>query len=248
MDIDKTNINVPMLEPYELESIVSCGIKSKSSFLSYLYKSYKYLGIKNIFHDVKELIFIGLIVIIFYFFSMCISINRDIDSLYKVTFIISPIFYLATTIFSYLNSKQNGVFQLEMTCKYNLCQLSALRMFAFSIISIIINTISITIFYFLYSHIDAIRVLIISITSLFIFSTIFLYSMMKLKLKIAKYGTVVSWLLINIILNYTNPSMYMQFLNQVPVYIHIGISIICCILYIKNLNNLISFKEVRRKI
>lgn len=123
MDIDKTNINVPILEPYELESIINCGIKSKSSFLSYLYNSYKYLGIKNIFHDIKELIFVVLMVILFYFFSMCISINENIDSLYKLTFTISPIFYLVTTIFSYLNSKQNGVFQLEMTCKYNLYQL-----------------------------------------------------------------------------------------------------------------------------
>lgn len=250
MDINKKNINIeiPQMDFGELESIVNTGVKPKISFLSYLKSCFKELGFKNIFHDKNELIVIGVVGFLLLIISMSNLDYGNTEFLYKFIFIVSPILYLSVVVFSFYNSKEKGAFDIEMTCKYNLYQLAALRMFSFSVFSILINTFSIVIIGVLFKQVDAIRMIIISITGLFLFSTVFLYSLVKVKWKSAKYIVIATWVSINIILRSTNYDGYMYFLMKAPLYIHLGISIICGILYVKNLNKLINYRRNKGEI
>ena len=160
----------------------------------------------------------------------------------------SPIMYLVAVLFSFYNSKEKGAFDIEMTCKYNLYQLSALRMFIFSLAGILINTLSIIIIWFIGRQIDVIRMIVISITGLFLFSVIFLYSLLKLKLTVSKYFVVSSWIIINLFLSKSNNEAYKEFLIKAPLLIHLIISGICIVLYIKNLNKLINYRYKKGEI
>lgn len=244
----KIDIVIPEIDLEDIESIVSKGIKPKISFITYLKESFKELGFNNIFHDKAELTIIILVGIILLLIPMANLGNLDISDLYKFTFIVSPMIYLSAVIFSFYNSKEKGAFDIEMTCKYNLYQLSALRMFVFSIASIIINTFSIIIIGVISRNIDVIRMIIISIAGLFIFSTIFLYSLLNLKWSFSKYFVIGGWLCINILLSKMDNKIYEEFLIKAPLYIHLIISGICMILYIKNLNKLISYRRKKGEI
>ena len=250
MNINKRdkNIEIPQIDITELESIVNTGVKTKVSFIAYLKECFKELGFKNIFHDKNGLIVIGLVGILMLIFSMASISEETIQSLYKFTFVISPILYLSVVWFSFYNSRAKGAFDIEMTCKYNLYQLSALRMFSFSVVSIIINTFSIMIIGTLFKHVDVIRMIILSITGLFLFSTVFLYSLMRFRWKNAKFLVIATWIIGNVFFSSTNYSLYLQFLMKAPIYIHLGISILCGIMYIKNLNNLINFRRKKGEI
>ncbi|WP_346975645.1 hypothetical protein, partial [Clostridium perfringens] len=170
-----------------------------------------------------------------------------VGSLYKFIFISSPILYLSVILFSFYNSKTKGVFQLEMTCKYNLYQLSALRMFIFSLGSILINTIVIVFMSISNKDLNALRLIILSVTGLFLFSTVFIYALMRFKSVFSKAFIIVGWILGNLLLSFGNEKYYLEFLMEVPIYVHIVISIVCIFLYVKNLKELIDYRYKKRR-
>lgn len=248
MDSNEKMINIPEIDFDEIDSIVNKGVKPKISFLQYIFNCFKEIGFKNIFHDKTELAIIFLSGIAM-FIPLIISFsNSDMQVLYKFIFIMSPIIYLLAVLFSFYNSKEKGAFDIEMTCKYNLYQLSALRMFIFSLAGIIINTLSIIIVWCSGREIDVIRMIVISITGLFMFSIIFLYSLLKLKFTISKYFVISAWIIINLFLSKSTSGMYQEFLIKAPLFIHILISSVCIVLYIKNLNKLINYRRKKGEI
>lgn len=244
-DMDR---NIPYMDFGELESIVNAGVKKRTSFIGYLSSSFKELGIRNIFHDKNELIVIGLIGIAVMIFSLYNIRRESMKSMYTFVFSVSPVLYFSVVAFSFYNSKEKGAFDLEMTCKYNLFQLTALRMFTFSIANIIINSFIVIGFWTFNKQLDVVRLIIISITGIFLFSTVFLYSLLKLRWMAAKYLVMVAWIGINMGLSNIESSLYLKFLMKAPIYIHLFISIICGVLYIRNLIKLISYRRKKGEI
>lgn len=242
------NMDIPKINFEEIDSIVNKGVKTKISFIRYLKNSIRELGFRNIFHDKTELAIIFFISIILLLISMLNWSDLNLNGLYKFTFCVSPVMYLGAVLFSFYNSKEKGVFDIEMTCKYNLYQLSSLRMFIFSLASILINTLSIIIIWLVGRQVDVIRMIVISITGLLLFSTIFLYSLLKLKWAISKYFVIIAWIIINLFLSNYNDEIYQEFLIRAPMYIHFIISSICIVLYIKNLNKLINYRRKKGEI
>ena len=107
-----------------------------------------------------------------------------------------------------------------MICKYNIYQLSALRMFIFSIVSILCNSILIFMFSIVNEEINLLRALAISITALFLFSSVFLYVLLNTSHKITKYFMIVGWIIINLALMISKNNYYNVLLTKLPIYVH----------------------------
>lgn len=243
----KDEIKIPNLDFNDMENIINSGVRKKTSFLIYLKDVYKELGFKNIFYDKNEL-FIIIITFIIISLTLPSYFERNIEDSYKFVFLIAPILYLITSIFSFYNSKENGAFEIEMTCKYNLYQLSAIRMFIFSVLTAVLNTIMIFISSLFNKELDVIRLVCISITGLFLFSTIFLYSLITFKSRVIKSSVIAGWIVINLFLSNLNSSIYNAFLMRAPIYMHIIITAICIAVYVRNLNKLINFRREKGEI
>lgn len=240
----KDNIEIPELEfiNKEINEIVSKGVKPKESFFRYLINIIKNLGFKNIFHDKIQII---LILVVLFIFNL-IFLSQDtmnIDGLYVTIFILTPITYLIIALFSYFNSKQSETFDIEMVCKYNIYQILAVRMFIFSIISILMNCTLIFILYINNKKIDLIRTNIIAITALFIFSAILLYAIVNIRKNYVKYIIIIGWFFINVTIKNIGYEKYIEFLKEAPLYIHIGVSIISICIYIYSLRKLINIRR-----
>ena len=238
-DIDLENLEIPDIDSGEINEILDKGVVKRESFYTFLKRCIGELGVNNIFHDRKELIVIAIIGIIILSLSIRIIGVGNINSAYSFIFIASPVIYLSMSIFSFYNSLEKGAFELEMTCKYDLYQLSAIRMFIFSIASIILNTGIIIVYWLLNREIDFLRLLIISVTGLLIFSVIFLYSIINLKGRFIKFAVIGIWFVGNILLSMVRSNIYIEILKNIPIYIHVGVCVICIGLYIKKLKNLV---------
>ncbi|ABX41298.1 hypothetical protein [Lachnoclostridium phytofermentans] len=242
------DIKIPQMDMKKLETIVNTGVRTKISFLGYLKRSFQELGWKYIFHDKIELMIIGVVGILMLLLSMANVSITDMSSLYQLTFLVSPILYLSVVVFSFYHSKEKGAFEIEMTCKYNLYQLAALRMFSFSIIGMFINTACIVVIGLVFERVDLIRMTVISITGLFLFSTVFLYSLMKFRWKFLKYIVIVAWFGINLTFYHFGSEVYLSFLMKIPLYIHFVITMVCAILYVRNLNKLVNYRRKKGEI
>lgn len=245
--MEKFNIDMP--KDFEIKQqiniILDQGLHEKQLFYLYIKEMYENIGIKNLFHDLSELIFIGVLLISVLAFGV-IGINRDgeimLEQIYTFIFITSPLFYLVTNLFSFINIKENNTYEMEMVCKYNLYQVSSLRMLVFSVISILINSV---VLIGLYNHIDLFRGLMISITSVFLFSSILLYVIVKLNSAITRYIVIGGWVLLNAIFIKMSINEYSMVLQNIPIIVYLGVSLVCIYVYISNIKILSKYKNVR---
>ncbi|MGL5346749.1 MAG: hypothetical protein ACRDA3_05325 [Peptostreptococcaceae bacterium] len=248
--MDKFHIDMP--SDFEIENqinnIVERGIKEKESFYSHIKNMYKEIGFRNLFHDLSELAFVGVLVIsILAIFIKGIMQESHVssESVYAYIFMISPILYFSTIVFSYANMKENNTYQVEMTCKYNTLQIASLRMLVCSIISILVNTLVIMI---MSSKIIFIKGIMISTSSLFVFSSIALYSLVNIKSTIKKCVIVFGWIALNGLFYIIDVGTYNHLLSSIPTYIYGIVSICSMYLYIKNIKKLSGYEKLNFEI
>lgn len=244
--MDKFEIDIP--DEFEIKNqiniILDKGIQKQESFYSYIKNMYKSIGVRNLFHDLSEMIFIAVLVIsilgFLYVRTYAIDVNK-IEEIYAMIFTVSPLYYLVTNLFSFINLKENNTYEVEMVCKYNVFQLASLRMLVFSVISVFINILFVA---SLYKHIDILRGIMISITSVFLFSSILLYGVVKVKSKYMRYVVIIGWIFANVLFVNIDLNGYTNILKNVPIVIYGLILVISMYSYIKNIQILSRYKKI----
>ena len=221
----------------EIKAIVAKGLMKKESFSALLKNMYKQIGIRFILRDYKEIVAaICLMAIVMYMITM--NGQETIDdytSLYSIIMVISPLLYFVLSLFSFITSKLNGTFEVEMSCKYNIYQIAAFRMLAFSVFCFLLNTIWVLTLALKFSSVYFVQAFMISTTSLLLFSLLFLYVLSVLKAFAVKAAALLGWVAINIALHILDSSIYHQMLVSVPWYLYGIIICLSAYLYVKKL-------------
>lgn len=232
-----------------IDYIVDKGLKKEESFYTYLKNMIQNIGFKFLFNDFGELIFAISLIILIQLNSGYLFLNSEnnlkIQDIYIYIFIWAPIIFFIQMVISLNYSKFKGTFSIEMVCKYNIYQIIGLKMFVFSVVSILLNTLNIYYISIMNSGIIFIKVLMISVSSLFIFSLLFLFTMLKCKSKLTKYTVFIGWIVIVGILKILFGEYLLTILNNIPAYIHASVVLLTLIVYINNLKKIIYINNKR---
>ncbi|MEK5038510.1 hypothetical protein [Sporosarcina sp. FSL K6-3457] len=245
----KEKLHIPMPDErtiqLEIDQIVAEGVQQQQSFPSYLKSMVQQVGFKHLFADRLELVYItctALIACMMIFFQVGPE-RLDVHELYGFIFLLSPILFVSFSAYTYVSKVRNATFEIEMSCKYNVYQVIAFRMLVFSAISIVVNTIVIVLLVFLYEDIQFLRAFMISLTALFTFSILFLYGMMKRRSTVAVASILTGWIVGNLLLRFSNYSLYTQMLVALPLFIYGLVLGGTFYIYLKYLGKLIHFKQ-----
>ncbi|MBS4536622.1 hypothetical protein GOQ29_13440 [Clostridium sp. D2Q-14] len=212
----------------EIENIIKFGVRESESFYYYLKNMYMQIGIRYLFRDGVEIIFTILLVSSILLSAIkgnSIYFMKNIEAIYVYLFTVSPILYLTMCILNFINAKQNKTYEIEMTCKYNIYQISAFRMLVFSIMCIFFNFFFVYIVVYFYENVNYLNAFIISIASLFLFSTIFLFTMTRIKSRLIKHFIILGWIVFNLTLYILKIDFYIQLLNSISIYISLIVAI-----------------------
>lgn len=247
--MSKDKLHIPMPDEQfikqQVQKIVSEGVNQKESFFSFLKSMYKQVGLRHLFSNQVELVFTIITAITFLSFYLLNSSNNELktEDLYANIFLFSPLAFLAYSLFTYTSKVMNTTFEVEMTCKYNVYQIIAFRMLTFSVVSILINTISIVFMALSYENLDFLRAFMISTSGLFMFSLLFLFVLMRKHSLYSMLTLAAAWLIGNVMLNTTNNELYTEALMQLPLFVY-GIVFVCAAFFnLRFLNKLIYFKQ-----
>ena len=112
MDKNESYIDFPNDDEIKIQisAIISKGLKPKQSFFSYLKNMYKQIGIKNLFHDITEIVFVVLLVLSILVFITISFKTKNIYSgtIYSFIFIFSPVFVFGNILNIIYKHKANG--------------------------------------------------------------------------------------------------------------------------------------------
>ncbi|PWA09758.1 hypothetical protein DCC39_12400 [Pueribacillus theae] len=247
--MDKEKFRIPMPDEQtiqsEIERIVAVGVKPRQSFLSYLVMMYRGIGVKYLFTNQRDgiLITFSIMAILVFLFSQ-ISEKAWVQEteVYSFLFLVSPLLYISLSVYDFLHKRHNQTFEVEMVSTYNLYQVAAFRMLVFSIISILVNTISIISLIMMYENLHFIRAFMVSTTALFLFSIIFLAALMKRQSGIVTILVIAGWIGTNRALSIPRNQIYAEFLLHLPVFVYGVVLIVSILVYLNYLSKLMRFK------
>lgn len=240
----KEKFHIPRLDDEMVEkgirAIIQLGMKPKQSFVAFMWKMQKELGFRYLFANQRDGITMtfSIMTVLVFLVSMMTEGLGGGERVYGVIFMISPLLFMALSLYDLVGKRQSAVFEVEMTAKYSLYQVSAFRMLHFSILSILVNTFIIACLVWSGNSVEILRALMISTTSLFLFSNVYLMVFMKGRTEISILKVGAGWAILNIIAFMVDHEVYMQFLMTVPAVVY-GIvlagSIACYLYYLSKL-------------
>ncbi|MEF9992475.1 MAG: hypothetical protein RR835_08635 [Peptostreptococcaceae bacterium] len=228
----------------QINSIIDIGLKPKVKLIKYIENMLKEVGINNILFNSIEVgtsLVISVICIILIGISIGNQSLNNKDILYTIIFTFSPLFYILLNLLSFVKIKENNMYEIEMVCKYDIYQLISIKMLMFSFIGILFNSIVIL---SLYNYISLIKGVMISLTSLLLFSLISLYLYLNVKSIILRYLSGISWIVLNLLLFRLSQIKYLHILDIIPNIAYILVIIVAGYMYIQNIKRLIQYRNL----
>lgn len=236
MEQNKCKVKLPTEEVIQkqISIIVNKGLPTRKSFSATLHDIWHNTSLWHLFFGRGEWLFSLVLLIGSITFTVMTVGEGSIQEseFYRLTFIGAPFLFLALTSFSYIDKKMSGTLEIEMTTKFTVYQLLAIRMFFYSIVaSFFIITCFVIAAQFI--GIQVLYSIPIALSSLFIFAglLLYLYREQHVMLRTGLFSAI--WIGGNLSLAKWFSNSYALVITQLPfiIYLFIFVSAICLYLF-----------------
>lgn len=184
-----------------IQTILATGMPKPqkiSSALLYLWHS---IGFQGLFFGVGDCVFLSVLssaLLWVYLFSSLVS-NQSI--LCVLLFLASPFLYALLHVLTIWKEIMTRTYELKMTCRYSVRQITTLRMLIFggvsAVLAIIIST---GVWLMVSKEISILRMMSISFSALFLFAAIQLFIEWKWKAPTSLFFTPIFWTALSVLL------------------------------------------------
>ncbi|MFT4416188.1 hypothetical protein ACLM5H_20190 [Fredinandcohnia humi] len=219
--MDKKKRSIPYPSDEEINNqvalIVKQGLPKKQSYFHSILEMIRVVGWRYLFLNRGEALFSGLMIlsVLAYVFFASNESTIHTSDLYAMLFIISPLVFLSLMANGYYQKKWSNTFELEMTVKYTVFQLLAVRMLVYSSVAIFSNMTFVLLVSLRYD-LDVLRGILLSMTGLFVFSACLLFVLRTGNFLKRSVYFIAAWVLGNIALFISIENQYGAVLTKLP--------------------------------
>lgn len=217
------NIEYPSTEERDqsISYIIEKAYHQKENVFSYLYHLYCRVGMKFLLGEMRKLY----VVVLILYGGLILAGQSLEDALELHSYVgivaLAPIAFQMVLGLSLLNEQEQNTYELQMTCKYTLYHVLALRMIVAGVFAVMMNA---AFCLFVYGNRETaffLRVLFLSVTALLGYSLIYLTQIMKnsrIKYQVGLYGM---WIAGNMVLAACFPKGYLFLAARIPLLLHV---------------------------
>ncbi len=212
-----------------IEEILLKGLSKPNSLWKYLCDIYRALGLRYIFCNMGYAMI--LTVILTTGFVLVYPLTQ-VQHIYASVFALTPVFFIFLVMVTETIEKVSGLYELKMTCKYTIQQITAFRMLYFSLTGIVFSTlISIYISRFLMVY-NLLRIFSLSLCALFLCAFLTIFILRRFNWKWNHSSVLLFWILSGLLPARILGEQWELFLVQLPIVITIFVAIVACILFL----------------
>lgn len=221
------------------------GKIKKHGFFVFLHDMTKGFGFANVFYGIRD----AMLLASFIFGLFCASVfavfesNEQNDAVIAA-FAFAPAMFILMFLLSFIKEKTSMTYPVKMTCKYTVNHLLAYRMFVFSLLGAVADAVYVLLIC-IKTELNYITLLCVSLSSLFLFSLLLIFAVLKFNSIFAPAALLTLWIILNGVLWFCIGDFYGRFLQQIPIWIYIVSAITAAVIYV---NRLAAFSDKRRTI
>ncbi len=220
----------------QISHILQKSLPTQKSFFNEMKSLFQQVGWQYLLPNRNEWIFtiVAIVALSVFMFVTVNTKNELSESHYAVLFMFSPFLFASLSLYSFIEKRESATFELEMTTKFTVFQLIAIRMLTYSGLAIFVNT-SVVIVLVNRLQFDFLHVWLLSLAGLFLFAAGLLLVMKTGNLLLKTITYICVWISLNGVLVFFAKSTYVQFISTLPTFIYAFLVLIlfaiCCIAF-----------------
>lgn len=215
-------MNIPFPSDSDVQKSITqvCeqGLPQHTSIISFIRHMTRNLGIKRIFEGVYDAVVIAFSLQMIIAVGLAYRLTTDscgAESLSIAIFSFSPVFFIFLYLLIAWKEREHCSYEIKMTCRYTVNHLLAYRMLLTSVGGILfISGYTILLCRFFYAPV--LKMMALAYSSLFLFSVVFIKSIIVFSGLVPATVLSVVWILGNILLATFCENQYALFLDAIP--------------------------------
>lgn len=229
----------------DIEILNALERKNESNMLTIAKEFISVTGVKGLLNGIADVVAVSMVITICFFIGIYMYLGFGVQNVYSMVFIFSPILYASIFLLSYIKEVQTNTIYIQMSCRYTFFHVLVFRMLLNSGLSVLFNLVYIVTLNSMF-HINVIKALALSFSSLMFFSVLLLKSL-RYRNKLFGFSFVAAvWFGLNLLSFYGIRELYIHFIAQIPISILVFTTVIFMALYGKELRNMMKASYRRR--
>ncbi|KYH28498.1 hypothetical protein [Clostridium colicanis] len=235
------NIDMPSLEEKEraIEYILSEGLTKPKSLWQHLYEMYRALGFQYLFLNTAQPVIISVALMFGFIALFPLSPEKYINT---VLFASAPLFFISVVLLTETAERMSGIYELKMTFKYTIRQITAFRMVSFSLAWTVLCTVAVLYCRFPDAY-HFLRAYSISLCALFLCSFLSIFIMRSFQWKWIHTIPVLLWIGLDLLPIAIFKERWEVFLASIPVVVTAFIAVTAFTLFLMEIKKLIIIHE-----
>lgn len=234
-------IEYPTQEEIDIavSSIIEKGCSQKENTFLFIWNLYRKIGFRDIMHGTEKIMVILMAVWVFMIdFLTDYGKRKDFTSMCMLTIVISPFLFQLLLALFMTGEKEQGVYEIEMSCPYTMYHLLTLRMGIAGVFSAVMNGILYAGYGF--SRVNGfstvLRLSFLSVSSLLVYFVLYLGLLTKYMSLVGQVLLYLFWILGTGLIRFICPRVFFYITVQLPMALHILIWSVAFLLIIKMLS------------
>jgi hypothetical protein len=227
--------------------ILDCGLVKPMRVTGHLRSLYRQFGLYYLFWDTAQMI--ALIVVTLIGVLMLLPNAPEIMK-YSLLFACSPLIFLLSMICSDVAERVGGIYELKMTCKYNMRQINVFRIICFALIGVVFSVASGCVIGICNKAAPpsderaVLDLLSLSLAALFLCAFIFLALTRRFPGRLSSVVGAAIWLVLGVVPMAIFGTAWEVFLIRIPAALTIAVAIISAVLFGYELANLLKNNQL----
>lgn len=189
---------------------------SKTDMMSFIRDAYSGIGIRQLLFGMSDCLVVVLFITLIIFYVCYHVAGNSIDTIYSIAFLSAPCLYGFFFLLGWQKEKQSNSYGVLMSCKYTFFHVLAARMLLAGVAGVGFNLAYLLLLIVKYP-VELPRLIVISFTSLMLFSMLFAAAIQKGKNIRNALIVVGVWMALNLIAAFNMPALYQGFLMHIPL-------------------------------
>jgi hypothetical protein len=226
-----------------IEDIILKGLSKPKSLWEYLCDIYRALGLRYIFCDMAYAMIMTVVSTIGFIILYPLTPEQHI---YAAIFAVAPVFFIFIVLFTEIIERVSGLYELKMTCKYTVQQITAFRILCFSLLGAVFSVLTSLYFSRLLIVYDLLRTFSLSLCALFLYAFLTIFILRRFNRKWNYIIVVLLWIIIGLLPARIFGEQWNLLLVRLPVAVTVFVAATACILFLMEIKKLmdISKREV----
>lgn len=210
---------------------------AEPDFAGFIRNTFVNIGVKQLYTGMAGVISIAFVITVLSAYLLLQIMLDKGESIYAAVFCSAPFLYAGIFVLSWMKERGSGCYELQMSYKYTFFHVLAARMLGECLLGFIFNGMYAFALALRYRA-DGIRLFAVSFSSLMLFSLLFAAGLLWGRGIRRALCCCAGWLLANLFSLLFVPEIYRRLLQELPVFLFIGMGVCGMCLHVRQLMRL----------